>query len=177
MVYLPQTPNAYTDPKLTKQLIKSNISVFKVNPSKPRNITEVVAQTPSDPTGPNSKPNGKGKFILKKIIIPRTRSFKLDLRLYFYLYSYYNHLDASRMLIIAYIFSPIDFAEHPGLDHDVPVQLEERNAQTTATKKEPQKTQYNRIWTSANCQLVLGRLRLFASARHGHVWSSPVVHV
>lgn len=66
MVYLPQTPNAYTDPKLTKQLIKSNISVFKVNPSKPRNITEVVAQTPSDPTGPNSKPNGKGKFILKK---------------------------------------------------------------------------------------------------------------
>jgi hypothetical protein len=59
LVYLPQTPNAYTDPKLTKQLIKSNISVFKVNPSKPRNITEVVAQTPSDPTGPNSKPNGK----------------------------------------------------------------------------------------------------------------------
>eukprot|EP00029_Vermamoeba_vermiformis_P007102 TRINITY_DN2973_c0_g1_i1.p1 TRINITY_DN2973_c0_g1~~TRINITY_DN2973_c0_g1_i1.p1 ORF type:complete len:908 (-),score=191.34 TRINITY_DN2973_c0_g1_i1:53-2776(-) len=59
LVYLPQTPNAYTDPKMTKQLIKSNISVFKVNPLKPRNISEVASQAPNDPIGENSKPNGK----------------------------------------------------------------------------------------------------------------------
>jgi len=63
-MYLPETPNAYTDPKLTKQLIKSNISVFKVNPLKPRNISEVVAQTSIDPVGQStSKPNGKGMLL------------------------------------------------------------------------------------------------------------------
>ncbi len=59
------------------------------------------------------------------------------------------------LVLIAYDYSSLDVAEYISVDNDVSIQFEERDAQA-ATKKEPKKTQYDRIWTPANGKLVAG---------------------